>query len=109
MQPRRFVSGVDSLAQPDASAKKRYIIMPGSKDVQPGDLQFLEYAGYVEKILNEKGFVKASQFADADIAVFLSYGIGNPKHTNTPIHCLYGVKQGFRHRPLMEHCPPTVA
>lgn len=79
MQSRRVVSGVDALAQPDASTKKRYIIMPGSKDVQPRDLQFLEYAGYVKKILNEKGFVEASQFADADIAVFLSYGIGNPQ------------------------------
>jgi hypothetical protein len=79
MPPTRFVSDVDSLAQPDASTKKRYIIVPGSKDVQPRDLQFLEYAGYVKKILNEKGFVEASQFADADIAVFLSYGIGNPQ------------------------------
>jgi hypothetical protein len=79
MQPVRYKSGVDSLAQTDASAKTRYIIMPGIKDVEPSDLQFLEYANYVEKILNERGFVKASQFADADIAIFLSYGIGNPQ------------------------------
>jgi hypothetical protein len=78
-QPKRFLSGVDSLAQQDASAKKRYIVMPGIKDIEPSDLQFLEYASYVERVLSEKGFVKASQFGDADIAVFLSYGIGNPQ------------------------------
>ncbi len=79
MQPIRFVSGVDGLAQSDALAKKRYIIIPGIKYVEPSDLQFLEYASYVERILSEKGFINASQFADADIAVFLSYGIGNPQ------------------------------
>jgi len=80
IQPKGFLSGVDSLAQQDALAKKRYIIMPGIKDVEPSDLQFLEYAGYVERVLNEKGFVKVSQFAEADTAIYLSYGIGNPQN-----------------------------
>lgn len=79
MQPTRFVSGVDSLVQPDASTKKRYVLMPGGKDIDASDLQFIEYANYIEKILNERGFVKASQMPEADIAIFLSYGIGNPQ------------------------------
>ncbi len=79
MQPTRFMSNVDSLAQADALTKRQYIIMPGSKDVDKNDLQFLEYAGYVENVLNENGFIKAMLFADADIAVFLAYGIGNPQ------------------------------
>lgn len=79
VRPTHFVSEVDSLARPDANEKRRYVISPGSKNVEETDLQFLEYAGYAEKILNGRGFVKATAFTDADIVVFLSYGIGDPQ------------------------------
>ena len=79
MQPTHFVSSVDSLAQADAAAKKRYILLPGGKGVEAGDLQFKEFAGYVEKVLAEKGFVKAGTFEDADVAIFLAYAIGDPQ------------------------------
>ncbi len=79
MQPTRFVSSVDSLAQADAAAKKRYVLLPGGKGVEPGDLQFQEFAAYVEKVLAEKGFVKAGTFQDADVAIFLAYAIGDPQ------------------------------
>lgn len=75
----RFLSNVDSLAHADALAKKRYILMSGNKDVPAGDLQFIEYAGYIEKVLTGNGFVKAASIADADVVIFLSYGIGNPQ------------------------------
>ncbi len=76
MQPARFVSNVDSLAQADAVAKKRYVLLPGGKGVEAGDLQFQEFAAYVEKVLSEKGFVKAATFQDADVVIFLAYAIG---------------------------------
>lgn len=79
MQPTRFVSNVDSLAQADAVAKKRYVLLPGGKGVDAGDLQFQEFAAYVEKVLSEKGFVKAATFQDADVAIFLAYAIGDPQ------------------------------
>ena len=79
MQPTRFMSSVDSLAQADAAAKKRYILFPGGKGVEAGDLQFQEFAGYVEKVLIEKGFVRAATFEDADVAIFLAYAIGDPQ------------------------------
>ena len=79
MQPTRFISNVDSLAQADAAAKKRYVLMPGGKGVEAGDLQFQEFAAYVEKVLAEKGFVKVGAFQDADIAIFLAYAIGDPQ------------------------------
>lgn len=79
IQPTRFVSDVDSLSQTDAVAKKRYVLMPGGKGVDAGDLQFQEFAAYIEKVLAEKGFVKASTFQVADIVIFLAYAIGDPK------------------------------
>jgi len=79
MQPTIFESNVDSLAQTDAAQKKRYVLMPGGKGVEAGDLQFQEFAAYIEKILMERGFVKVSAFADADVAIFLAYAIGDPR------------------------------
>lgn len=79
VRPTRFISNVDSLAQTDAGAKKRYVLLPGGKGVEAGDLQFQEYASYIEKVLTEKGFVKVSAFQDADVAIFLTYAIGDPQ------------------------------
>lgn len=79
MQPRRFISSVDSLAQADATVKKRYILMPGNKNVVVGDLQFQEFAAYIDKALTEKGFVKTNTYEEADVAVFLTYAIGDPQ------------------------------
>jgi hypothetical protein len=75
----RFVSSVDSLAQTDATTKKRYVLFPGGKGVDASDLQFQEYAAYIEKILSEKGFLKAPVLQDADIAIFLAYAVGDPQ------------------------------
>ncbi len=77
--PGQFLSHVDSLAQTEASTKKRYVLLPGGNGVEAGDLQFQEFAGYIEKILTEKGFVKASAFDDAEIAIFLTYALGDPQ------------------------------
>jgi hypothetical protein len=79
MQPIRFHSSIDSLARPDAAAKKRYVLMPGGKDVDVGDLQFQEFASYIDKVLTESGFVKAPTFQEADVAIFLAYAIGDPQ------------------------------
>ena len=48
-------------------------------DVSPDDLQFREYAGYVDKALQKKGLKPAANMREAEIAVFLGYGIGPPK------------------------------
>lgn len=82
MVQTRYVSNVDSLAQTDASTKKRYVLLPGGKAVDADDLQFKEFAGYVDKILIEKGFVKVSYLQDAELAIFFTYAIGDPQTYN---------------------------
>ncbi|MBW1921590.1 MAG: hypothetical protein JRI81_15395 [Deltaproteobacteria bacterium] len=42
-------------------------------------MQFKEYASYVERALTSAGYIRANDFKDARIAIFLSYGIGDPK------------------------------
>lgn len=70
---------IDSFAQPKALDKKNVLILPGTKDVDPSDLQFLEFAGHVATALKEMGLTRVERFQDADVAVYLSYGIGNPQ------------------------------
>lgn len=77
--PVRFLSRIDSLSQIDALTKLRYILLPGNKDVSAEDLQFREYASYLDQALAERGFKRASNIKDAEIVIFIAYGIGDPK------------------------------
>ncbi|HED00209.1 MAG TPA: hypothetical protein ENN18_07490 [Proteobacteria bacterium] len=70
---------IDSISGVDADMKRKYILLSGLKDVHPNDLEFREYASYVEKALASAGYIRAGNFKDANIAIFLAYGIGDPK------------------------------
>lgn len=78
-QPMRFRSEVDSLAAPEASQKKHFVILPGNKEINEADLQFLEFKAYVERALVSRGFSKATSLKDGDMVLMLSYGVGAPE------------------------------
>lgn len=67
---------VDSIGNKDG--KNKYILLSGIKDVDNNNLQFREYSKYIENVLKEKGFIK-TDFEKADVAIFLLYGISEPK------------------------------
>lgn len=77
-QPR-FVVSVDSLAAPNADHKKNYVLLPGNKNVTLNDLQFKEYAQYLIRLLNLKGYRLVDKAEEADLAIVLFYGIGKPQ------------------------------
>ena len=77
--PTAFISEINSLAHADAATKKHYILLSGVKGIKVSDLQFQEFSAYVENVLAEKEFIKSSTFQDADIAILLVYGIGDPQ------------------------------
>ena len=77
-QPTFYVS-VDSLAASVASTKKTYLLIPGNEGVSRNDLQFQEYENYLKRVLNGKGYIAASSRDEADVAIVLSYGIGDPQ------------------------------
>lgn len=56
----------------------KYKLLPGNKDVDENDLQFKEYAQYVHRALNNRGFVMEENLNKAEIVVFLTYGVGEP-------------------------------
>lgn len=72
-------SVVDSYALPEAGIKNRYVLLSGVKDVGLGDLQFQEFAGYTDRVLADRGFIKAESLESANIAIFLTYAIGDPQ------------------------------
>lgn len=75
----RFHVNVDSISAPEAALKTKYFLLPGVKDVEATDLQYREYSNYVERALTSSGYTKASNLAEAEIAIFLGYGIGDPE------------------------------
>lgn len=75
----QFNVSVDSISAPGVGDKTAYVLLPGLKDVNEGDLQYQEYASYVDRVLQSNGYTKAPSFQEADIAIFLGYGIGDPE------------------------------
>ncbi len=81
-QPPTFNVGVNSFQRPGALNFGTYVLIPSEEGVNQDDLEFVEYSSYVERVLSEKGFEKNEDFNEADIAIFLSYGIGDPERVN---------------------------
>lgn len=78
-QPMQIRAEVDGLASSDAQMKRRFVILPTDKQINAQDLQFLEFKGYVEKALMQRGFVKVDQMQQGDVVLFLGYGVGEPQ------------------------------
>lgn len=78
---RQFHVAVDSLASLSAQQKRTYLLLPGNEGVTWDDLQFQEYAAYLMRVLNAEGFTSARNAEEADVAIVLSYGIGDPQTT----------------------------
>ncbi len=74
-----FLVKIDSIKADSSAGKKTYILLPGNKNTSPDELQFREFSGYVHRALSAQGFKQASSFEEADLAIFVVYGIGDPQ------------------------------
>lgn len=94
-------SYVNSYASSPVPAGTTYVLYPAAEGVSPDDLEFLEYASHIEKALSAKGWRRISPHQQADLAVLVSYGIGDPQqHTTTsalPIFGQTGVQSAYTH------------
>lgn len=75
----KFRVNVDSLSATEPHTGKSFILLPGNKDTNISDLQFKEYASYINRALIAQGYSPAETFETADLVIFLSYGIGDPQ------------------------------
>ena len=82
---QRVLVHVDSINDPQIHPGKRYVLLSGMKGIAVNDLQFKEFASYVNKAMAIKGYKLQKDMSkpeDSDLIIFLSYGIGNPTQTN---------------------------
>lgn len=84
---RSFYVKIDGLAVPTAVTTKRYLLVPGSVSLQhvgvegilPTDLRFKEFARYVRKALTSHGYKYTDDPTQAEVAIFMNYGMGEPQ------------------------------
>lgn len=70
---------VNSFSSPNANLYRSYVVLPLEQRVQASDLEFQEYAGYLRKALAQRGLAEARTFEEASLAIFLGYGVGEPR------------------------------
>lgn len=94
MSPRYQV-GISSLADTSNRLGKKYILESGKDGVRSGDLQFKEYARYLNKALSSKGYSLVTDPSVADLIIIMDYGIGEPKeHVYSYSSPVYGQTGG---------------
>lgn len=77
--PMKFVVEVDSIGSDENVGSKKYILCPTMENVKTTDLRFLEFAKQIEFALSKKDYIQVYNPDVADIAIFVTYGIGNPQ------------------------------
>ena len=79
-----FSIHVDSLVARDADLKsKTYIIASAMQNVGDGDIQFKEFARFIENALSQKGYIRKNNKEGADLLISLAYWIGEPQTTTS--------------------------
>ena len=74
-----FYVKVDSINSGENVANKSFIILPGVKDFSVNDLHFKEYAKYVKRAFEAKGYTIVEAPENAEVVVFMKYGISDPE------------------------------
>jgi hypothetical protein len=75
----KFRVSVNSLVAENGATRKNYLLLPGNGNTEPDDLLFREFSAYMARVLAARGYSPAQNAETADLAIFMSYGIGNPK------------------------------
>jgi hypothetical protein len=70
---------VDSIAAPSAPATGSFVVVPAAGGGDGDDLLFREFARLTTAALVERGFGPATSATEADLAIELAYGVGDPQ------------------------------
>jgi hypothetical protein len=91
-----FEVEISGLRAPTVPAGTKYLLLPGNDGVDQGDLQFMEFAAYVGRVLERKGLAPAVGGERPALVVLLSYGIGAPKVNTTSVPIIEQVSGGTK-------------
>ena len=81
----RFYVGISSIRDSFSNSGIGYFLVPGDENVSINDVQFREYARYVERALQTKGYNRVSSPEEADLLLALWYGISQPQRSSVPL------------------------
>lgn len=81
-------------ASNDGGSQRTYVLLPGKEGVTPNDLEFLEYARYVERALADKGYIRTDDSLTAALAVSLYYDVNSTQHPYAYTTPVYGQTGG---------------
>ena len=74
--PTRYAVEISALAsERGAAGEATYFLLPANGEVDPRDLQFLEFARAVERGLAERGFLSTRNPSEATTVLLLDYGV----------------------------------
>jgi uncharacterized protein DUF4136/PDZ domain-containing protein len=84
----RYCVNVNSITDADVDFKdKTYVLLSSLKNVSENDLQFKEFARYIENALSKTGYKRVDSIKNANLIIGMAYGIGNPNtETSTQIY-----------------------
>lgn len=84
----QLLVGVNSVTEVESSGKKVYVVS-GTDEVSDTDLLFKKFAKLTYSSLASQGYVPVYTFKEAELVVFLSYEVSDPKNytqtRNVPI------------------------
>lgn len=97
---------IDALLDPARpSAGKRYVLVPGMRDLKADDLEFRQICRFMDHALAMNGFEKASGNERPDVFLRLAYGIGTPQTETVTTGAGYSYAVGW----MWFNVPPKTA
>jgi len=70
---------VDSIRDESYVQNKKYVLLPANEGITDNDLQFKEFSGYVRRALAANEYEEIISFEEAELAIYLGYGISEPQ------------------------------
>lgn len=91
----RVATSVDAIGSDDTLAQKTYYLDSADIHIKSSDLQFKEYAKYIDWAMKQSGYSRTDIFENSNVTVFASYEISDPQVTeykySIPIYGQTGV------------------
>jgi hypothetical protein len=95
----RFSVNVDSISSGEPLSHAKCTILPTDPNVVSNHLQHEEYSKYIKRALEKKGCELTDQVSEAEVVVFLQYGITEPRESlysySTPVWGQTGVSSSY--------------
>lgn len=76
---RQYRVTVDAINSPTVPMGGSYVLLPGDGKTGPEDLLFQTIAGYLQRVMASKGFVRVQTLEEAEQVITLAYEVSGPQ------------------------------